>query len=191
MRLGEEPNNGEESLKWEGPHNGEESLEYSQHPSWPIVHNWPAQIEMITSGKSDERQIHSNKIKRFMYLKIHVLYKCSVGMFGAKFICIFDAFFRYIKLFILFEWTCLCFISFTNCYNISSTFLSGSQSEVKASGCKGIFWTTLIILLHEFGYIPASALTNVWVISSRNLKIRKQNIYEGVTDAHPCFGRVA
>ncbi len=24
---------------------------------WPTVHNWPAQIEMITSGKSDEGQI--------------------------------------------------------------------------------------------------------------------------------------
>ncbi len=32
-------------------------------------------LEIITSGKSDERQIHSNKIKIFMYLKIQMYQK--------------------------------------------------------------------------------------------------------------------
>ncbi len=34
-----------------------------------VQFNWPAQIEMITFGKSDEGKNHSNKIKRFMHLK--------------------------------------------------------------------------------------------------------------------------
>ncbi len=67
VRFGEGPRKGEEQVK------GEEQLKNLQRASssiLPIVHNWPAQIEMITSGKSDERHIHSNKIKRLMYLKI-------------------------------------------------------------------------------------------------------------------------
>ncbi len=136
----EGPHKGEESLKWEGPHKGEVSLKwegphkghtltqvFASSSILPVVHNWPAQIEMITSGKSDERLIHSNKIQIFMYLKYKCIKKkntfslcCSVGMFGAKFLCIF----LYINQFILFGWICLCFIRFTNCYNISSTFLS-------------------------------------------------------------------
>ncbi len=47
---------------------------------------------------------------------------CSVGMFGAKFLCIFYTFFKYIKKIILFGWIFLCFIRCTTCYNISSTF---------------------------------------------------------------------
>ncbi len=49
-------------------------------------------------------------------------------MGGAKLRCIFDTFKKYIKLCILFGCICLCVIRCTSCYNISSTFLSGSQS---------------------------------------------------------------
>ncbi len=59
---------------------------------------------MITSGKSDERQMNSNKIKIFMYIKIQMYQKektftlcCSVGKFGAKFLCIFDTFLKIYK----------------------------------------------------------------------------------------------
>ncbi len=138
---GEGPYKGEESFKWEGPHNGEghsnicSTQVFASSSIWPIVHNWPAQIEMITSGKSDEKQIHSNKIKIFMYLKIQMYIKknkcchcCSVGMFGAKCLGNFDTFLKIHKTIIFLGWTCLCFIRCTNCYNISSTFISGSQS---------------------------------------------------------------
>ncbi len=66
----------------EGPHKGEEQLKYFYSTKvfascsiLPIVNNLPAQIEMITSGKSDEIHIHSNKIKRCMYLKIQMYQK--------------------------------------------------------------------------------------------------------------------
>ncbi len=38
---------------------------------------------------------------------MYIEHCCSVGMFGAKFLCIFDTFKKHIKLFILFGWICL------------------------------------------------------------------------------------
>ncbi len=63
------------ATKGEESHNGEEQNQMFAAPKFllAVQFNWPAQIEMITSGKSDEGKNHSNKIKIFMHLKKSVV----------------------------------------------------------------------------------------------------------------------
>ncbi len=91
---------------------------------------------MITSGKSDERQINSNKIKNIYVFKNKFSLCCSFGMFVAKFLCIFDTlfFFKYINN--LFVWINFSVLSTV----ITSLVLSFQEAKAKptASGCKAV-----------------------------------------------------
>ncbi len=69
---------------------------------------------------------HTSSVILLCVYSMYIKHCCSVAMFGAKLYFLY--FFKYVSKFILFGWICLSFIRFTNCYNISSTFLSGSQS---------------------------------------------------------------
>ncbi len=87
---------------------------------------------MITSGKSDERQINSNKIKNIYVFKNKNVSKRKINLASAVHLaCLWPNFFVFLILnfFKIYkQFICLDkFFCFINCYNISGTFLSGSQ----------------------------------------------------------------
>ncbi len=67
--------------------------------------------------------------KKVSKIKINLASAVHLACLGPNvFVFLILFFFKYIQLFISSGLICLCFIRFTNFYNISSTFLSDSKS---------------------------------------------------------------
>ncbi len=91
--------------------------------SWNVL---SLSLSLFLSLTHTHTHTHTSSVILLCVYSMYIEHCCSVAMFGAKLYFLY--FFKYVKQFILFGWICLSFIRFTNCYNISSTFLSGTQS---------------------------------------------------------------
>ncbi len=84
--------------------------------------------------------------KKVSKIKINLASAVHLAYLGPNLFVFLILFFKYIQLFISSGLICLCFIRFTNFYNISSTL--EAKAKPKASGCKAV-GSFFFFLLHQ------------------------------------------